>query len=251
MVRVEHIGDATLYLGDCREIVQGLKRPDLILADPPYGKNYIPRQNMNVDRSALWNNAKNRPQEFRGRMAGDEAPPDVDLILSWAPEAIIWGAHEFHHLLPPGGTFLIWDKKEGGFEKWTGGDAEMAWFSKPGAPRLFHHLWVGLVKKSPEKSSGGANRGQYHPTEKPVALMEWCLGFAPRAETILDPYMGSGTTGVAAINQGRKFIGIEIEEKYFGIACRRIEMAQSQVKMDFTVRSKPDQTIIPMEDDHE
>ncbi len=247
--RVEHIGDATLYLGDCWWI--DLPRADLILTDPPYGVDYLPRSNERVDRSTLRNNAKIRPQAFRDRIVGDDNPPDVDSISSWGKEAIIWGAHAFHDLLPPGGTFLIWDKKEGGFERWTGADAEIAWFSRTGAPRLFHHLWIGLIKKSPEKSSGGANRVQYHPTEKPVALMEWCLDSVPRAETILDPFMGSGSVGVAALNQGRKFIGVEIEERYFEIAVKRIAEAQAQVKMDFKVRPEPDQTSISMEDDHE
>ena len=70
-----------------------------------------------------------------------------------------------------------------------------------------------------------------HPTQKPICLMEWCLSFVPDAQTILDPYMGSGTTGVACANLGRKFIGIEIEEKYFNIACERITAAQAQLRL--------------------
>ena len=90
---------------------------------------------------------------------------------------------------------------------------------------------MGLVKSAPEKQKGGNNIGQRHPTEKPVALMEWCIGVLPVVTgTILDPFMGSGTTGVACMNLGRKFIGIEIEEKYFDIACRRIDLAERQGK---------------------
>lgn len=251
--RVEHIGDATLIHGDCREIAQTLiaGRFDLVLTDPPYGQGYVPRKNENVDRSTLRNDANFKPQEFTERMSGDDAPPDVDLIVSMGRDVIIWGGHVFHHLLPAGGSFLIWDKKEGGFKKWTGADAEIAWFSRDGAPRLFHHLWVGLIKKNQEKTSGGSNRGQFHPTEKPVALMEWCLKFLPQAETILDPFMGSGTTGVAASNLGRKFIGIEKDKRHFETAVKRIAEAQSQVKMEFMFRPEPDKLSIPSEDDHE
>ena len=77
----------------------------------------------------------------------------------------------------------------------------------------------------------GRDGGKEHPTQKPTAIMEWCLGFVPNAQTILNPFMGSGTTGVACARLGRRFIGIEIEPRYFDIACRRIEDAYKQADL--------------------
>ena len=99
----------------------------------------------------------------------------------------------------------------------TGAHAEMAWTNLDKPVRTFRYARAQL-----------ASEGKEHPTQKPLPLMKWCLGFLPDAQTILDPFMGSGTTGVAAVQMGRDFIGIEREERYFEIACRRIEQAQRQ-----------------------
>ena len=99
------------------------------------------------------------------------------------------------------------------------GEVEFCWTSEKFAPRKLRERAAGM------------DNGKQHPTQKPVRLLEWCLSFIPEAQSIVDPYMGSGTTGVACANLGRKFIGIEIEEKYFDIACERIDAAYSQGRL--------------------
>ena len=228
--RVE-IGSATLILGDAHQIMAGMAHREFgaVVTDPPYGVGYVPRANQTVTGRDRLNQQKVRPQRHQDRIVGDDRPPPVDQMVRVGRHVITWGAYAYHDILPAGGGWLIWDKKEGGFLNWTGADADMAWTTTPGAPRLFHHTWVGLIKRSPEKVVGGANIGQRHPTEKPLALMEWCLAKLPaQTETVLDPFMGSGTTGEACARMGIKFTGIEIVPEYFELACRRIKMAESQ-----------------------
>ena len=133
-------------------------------------------------------------------------------------QQIIWGGNYFTDKLPPSKGWLYWQKRMGG----DFADGELAWTSRNRALREFT-----FCPKGGDVVSRFALRAE-HPTEKPVEVMLWCLGFLPDARTILDPFMGSGTTGVACVKLGRKFIGIEIDEKYFGIACRRIEAAYAQ-----------------------
>ena len=111
---------------------------------------------------------------------------------------------------------MIWHKLTGNNSY---ADAEIAWTNVSGTARVLSHQWCGAFKDS--------ERGlrALHPTQKPIAVMEWCISFLPNAGTILDPFMGSGTTGVAAIKRGKAFYGIEREPKYFDIACRRISDA--------------------------
>ena len=99
---------------------------------------------------------------------------------------------------------------------------ELAWTNCIGRSQVVRHLWIGAYRAS---ESGERN---VHPTQKPVEVMAWCINLLNKYSSILDPYMGSGTTGVASINLGKKFVGIEREQKYFDIACKRIEQAESQ-----------------------
>ena len=204
MTRIERIGDAVLYLGDCRDILRPWNPVELILTDPPYGIGEDGGQ-------------------FRGRKGGghrvlpkkgwDKDRPDAEtfsLILAKSDDQIIWGGNYFADLLPASKGWLYWDKLMGG----DFADGELAWTSKDRALRKF------------TKCNKGA--GKEHPTQKPVELMTWCLEFFPDAENVTDPFMGSGTTGVACAKLGRKFIGIEIDEGYFDIACRRIQKAYDQ-----------------------
>ena len=186
--------------------------------------------------------------------AGDWSPPGIDIEgpvprvpycgranyyglligtgwLNWrsgaialAEKWIVWGGNHLAHVLGKSHGVLIWDKK---CQEWddTFSDAEMAWTNLITRTKVFRHLWVGALRES-EHGVGM----RYHPTQKPVELMKWCMGFAPAAD-ILDPFMGSGTTGVAAVQFGRKFIGIEIEPRYFDIACEWIENAQRQASL--------------------
>lgn len=138
------------------------------------------------------------------------------MIRAAASVQIIWGGNYFADLLPATAKWLFWDKGQ----RIDQADGELAWTSLDGAMRV-HLLNRAAI----------AQDGAVHPTQKPIRLMAWCIEQAGNPHTILDPFMGSGTTGVAAIQMGRKFIGIEREPKYFEIACRRIEQASKQVDM--------------------
>jgi site-specific DNA-methyltransferase (adenine-specific) len=211
MMRKEVIGRATLYLGDCRDVLPTLQKVDAVVTDPPYGIGYT--GGIPVDRGISTTGSGNTEE-----IGWDGEPFDPSPWLQWP--CILWGANHYAQRLPHG-RWLAWNKL-GGKEPWDQfSDVEFAWHNKRAADKIFSHLWKGLCQ-------AGQGEKRFHPTQKPVALMKWCLGFLPDAQTILDPFMGSGTTGVAAVQMGRDFIGIEREPKYFDIACKRIEEAQRQ-----------------------
>lgn len=199
------IGNATLYLGDCLEILPTLPKVDCLLTDPPYGIL------ADTGSAATRRSGGNKTD---GKMAWDLAPSVdcINLMRSLAKQQMIWGG--VHLPLPPTFGYVMWDKQIDGLNF---GECEFCWTNMRFAPRIFRYRAVGV------------DGGKIHPTQKPVALMEWCL--AKTSGETLDPFMGSGTTGVACMNLGRKFIGIEIEPKYFDIACERIENAQRQSRM--------------------
>jgi len=202
------IGAAELYLGDCRDILPTLPRVDAVVTDPPYG--------IGADKAASKNEGK-WGWVYYGETDWDSnrPPPECfELILKAAPFQIIWGGNYFTDLLPPTMQWLVWDKGQRDFSL---ADCEFAWSSQQKAARIFDYPRARALQD-----------GKEHPTQKPIALMKWCIDMLQKSETILDPFMGSGTTGVAAVQMGRKFIGIEREEKYFQIACKRIEDAQRQ-----------------------
>ena len=206
-MRKEIIGDAVLYLGDCRDILPTLPKVDAVITDPPYG--------IGADTHA--GPAKHGWKQY-GDGGWDAERPEAEifeLMLAASKTVIVWGGNYFTDFLPPTMQWLVWDKGQRNFSL---ADCEFAWSSQTRAARIFTY------------SRGAALQdGKEHPTQKPIALMEWCIEQAAnKPQTILDPFMGSGTTGVAAMNMKRNFIGIEREEKYFDIACRRIEDAQRQ-----------------------
>lgn len=198
MSRVETIGRATLYLGDCRDILPTLPKVDAVVTDPPYGIGAARGSHSNL---------KMNDEDW------DDAPADVRFIVESELPAIIWGGNYF--ALPPSRCFLFWDKHPMPPSYACG---ELAWTTLDRNAAK----WCGRVGDETPV------RERSHPTQKPVGLMRWCLSFLPDAQTILDPFLGSGTTGVAAVQMGRDFIGIEREERYFDIACRRIDQAQKQ-----------------------
>lgn len=215
--RKEVIGNATLYLGDCREVLPGLAPADLVATDPPYG--------IGADKGAAVGGTDasgryvRRPKQYEGGWDADR--PDAELlalVIAAGKRAIVWGGNYFADILPRGGRWLFWDKLNA-MPSYS--DGEMAWTNVPGAS----------VKKFTQCNNGLASLRdgeRVHPTQKPVKLMRWCLTFAPDARMICDPFMGSGSTGVAAVQDGRPFVGIERDPTYFDIACRRIEDAQRQ-----------------------
>jgi len=150
-------------------------------------------------------------------MAWDGQPcAGVPALLALADAVVVWGGN--YYALPPSRGWLVWDKKQN--DQWTTGQAELAWTNIDKPVRVFRFAQC-------EQANEGAKE---HPTQKPLALMTWCLKWVPDG-VVMDPYMGSGTTGVACVQQRRPFLGIEIEPRYFDIACRRIEEAQRQGDM--------------------
>lgn len=207
------IGDATLYLGDCRNILPTLERVDAVITDPPYGIGEAAKNHASRDKLAK------TPGYVRSEW--DNQPIDHDLLqsaVSAGKHAVVFGGN--YYPMPAASCWLIWDKQNGANDF---ADCELAWTNLPKAVRIFRHLWNGMIRAGEEKG-----QPRVHPTQKPIAVMQWCIEQAGMPETILDPFMGSGTTGVAAIRLGRKFIGIEREPRYFEIAVERITNARRQ-----------------------
>jgi site-specific DNA-methyltransferase (adenine-specific)/modification methylase len=221
----------TLYLGDCREILPTLGKVDAVVTDPPYGLGENSKKVASRGTSsAIWKRAK--PIDY-GEFHWDQA---VDAETIWtirqiARYQIIFGGNYYE--LPPARCWLVWDKLNSG----DFADCELAWTNLDKAVRRIQWLWNGFQRK------GGEAR--FHPTQKPFGVIKWVIQQLPAdAEMIFDPFMGSGTTGVAAVRLGRKFIGIEIEPNYFDIACRRISEALKQPDL-FIEQPKPVQEALP------
>jgi len=202
------LGRATLYLGDCRDILPTLPKVDATLvSDVPYGVSY----------NSGWDN------KFRGvRIANDDNTEARDAVLSsWSGPAIIFGTWKVAR--PPGvKALLVWEKGTVGM-----GDLSVPWFPNTEEIYVIGDGWTGSRVSSVLRYPV---RNEFHPTEKPIELMRHLIArcVSPR---IVDPFMGSGSTGVAAILEGRDFVGCEIEQAYFDIACKRIEDAQRQGDM--------------------
>lgn len=206
MAREEIIGRARLILGDCRDILPTLGKVDAVVTDPPYGIDYGRAGGFSASHG--WG-------KWRENVEWDAERPAreiFDAMLAGSKEQIIWGGNYFADLLPPTMRWLVWDKGQRNFSL---ADCELAWTSQQKAVRVFDYA----------RGSANAAAPKEHPTQKPVELMKWCLGFLSGAQTILDPFMGSGSTGVAALLSGRSFIGIERDEGYFDTACRRLREA--------------------------
>lgn len=193
-----------LILGDCREILPTLGKVDAVVTDPPYGINAA-------------RDRKSQKHGWRdyGAAGWDKERPStetISLIVGAAKHAIIWGGNYFTDALPPSSKWLSWDKGQSDFSL---ADFELAWCSFDGAARRINY-----------PRSLAMQDGKEHPTQKPVEVMRWCIQKLPGACTsIIDPYMGSGTTGVAAVSLGKRFIGIEVEPLFFDVARRRVSAA--------------------------
>ncbi|MBU9174019.1 DNA-methyltransferase [Burkholderia gladioli] len=195
------IGDATLYLGDCRHILPTLERVDAVITDPPYGIGFAAQptkaQRRNGQAPEAWDNS---------------VSAELDALRSLGAVQVVWGGN--YYSLPPTRGWLSW--------------------FKPDAPPSMASLelaWTNMDRNARQisQSISATNAERVgHPTQKPLAVMLWTIEQAGMPKSILDPYMGSGTTGVAAVRLGLKFVGIEIDPRYFEIACRRIEDAQRQ-----------------------
>jgi site-specific DNA-methyltransferase (adenine-specific)/modification methylase len=199
-VREERIGPHLLILGDCREVMPGLGRVDAVVTDPPYGIGYAANPIV----------GKGKEKSNHARKEWDEKAPPAEMF-GHLP-SIVWGGN--HIGLPASRCWLVWLKRDAPPSM---ASCELAWTNFDANARVFD--WT-IAATNAERAG--------HPTQKPVALMEWCLGFLPDAQTILDPFMGSGTTIVACQKLGRAGIGIELDPDYFDSACRRVEEAMRQ-----------------------
>jgi site-specific DNA-methyltransferase (adenine-specific) len=197
----------TIYHGDCRELLEELADVDAIVTDPPYGISYRHSGSRALPKGRL-----TRPRELGVEgIRGDEQPFDPRFLVDLAPEVIIWGANHFAHLLPASPGWLVWDKLDGVAPS-SFSDCELAWQKTGTSVRMFRYLWRGICQ-------AGEKGLKLHPSQKPLSLMRWCVG--KTSGTVADPFMGSGSTLVAAKSLNRRSIGIEIEERYCEIAARR------------------------------
>lgn len=222
-MRTETIGDATLHLARCEDVLPGLAGVDAVVTDPPYGMSY------NTD-SRRFSGFKQTDLPPRGtgrtdrKIIGDGEPFTPAHLLGYK-QVILWGANHYAQRLPLG-TTLVWLKKSPQHYGTFLSDAEIGWQSGGCGVYVFY-AEDSNARRRMEATGSAFGAETAHPTQKPLALMDWCLQRVEGAN-ILDPYMGSGTTGVACAKLGRRFIGIECEPRYFDIACRRIERAQRQ-----------------------
>jgi site-specific DNA-methyltransferase (adenine-specific)/modification methylase len=223
MSRVEHLSDSvTLWLGDCREILPTLGKVDAVVTDPPYGIGEAAGKNASRGNMAA---AKDY-----GHDAWDDQPVDaalMALVRAAGRWNIIFGGNYYD--CPPASCWLVWDKENGSNDF---ADCELAWTNLPKAVRRIRFMWNGMLRKN------GEQRGD-HPTQKPIGVMEWALQQLPLSSgTVIDPFMGSGTTGVACVKTGLGFIGVERETRYFDAACRRIADELKRPRLDLTPAPK-------------
>lgn len=239
-MRKEIIGDATLYLADCEHILHSMRaeqirepgaRPFYVVTDPPYGI-------LNLSGDVAGGVVRKSPRQqgsgtLKNRLLNtsdvqwDIAPSAdlLNLIRALSRWQIIWGGNYFP--LPPTRAVLVWDKEQP-WENFS--QAELAWTNLNRPAALFKE---SATRGTPDKA---------HPTQKPLSLMSWCLSLLDADGVVLDPYMGSGTTGVAAVQLGRSFVGIERDPAYFEIACQRIRQAADQPRLfDVDLQQQPQQ----------
>jgi site-specific DNA-methyltransferase (adenine-specific)/modification methylase len=217
-VKIVTIGDATLYHGDCRDILPTLPKVDACITDPPYGIGKI-------------NQGGGRPDHFKETLNWDLSTPEkllLDLCISKGETSIVWGGNYFE--LPPSRCWLAWTKPDAVPSM---ANIELAWTN---LNQNAKHIICSIAQTNAERVP--------HPTQKPLKVMLFTIEQAGNQQTILDPFMGSGTTGVAAIQLGRSFIGIEKDEKYFNIACERITQAVAQGQLFEPVKPQHIQEVL-------
>ena len=196
----------TIYHGDCREVLPMIDKVDLVMMDPPYGIN-AGDQRRQKSRTNLAKAKDYGPNEWDLKPAPQNL---IDLIITVGEKSCIWGGN--YYGLEPSPSWLVWDKLNG---KNDFADCELAWTNYGSAVRIKRHMWNGMLRVNRE--------ARFHPTQKPLDVINWAISLCPNEpQTILDPFMGSGTTLRAAKDLNRKAIGIELEEKYCEIAAKRL-----------------------------
>lgn len=206
------IGNAELWHGEAEDVLPMLDKHDMLLADPPY------------QIEGTWSGgSSNGWGKYSKEAAEWDKRPDwfADFVNAYGKPSIVWGGNYFP--LYASGSWLVWDKV---VRKFTSGHCELAWTNLGKPVRAFNYTNGEL-----------ATEGKMHPTQKPLPLIAWCLDLVPEAKSVLDPFMGSGTTGVACAQLGRAFTGIERRRDYFDIACERIAKAQAQGQLFTTQKA--------------
>jgi len=190
---------------------------DAVIPDPPYGMA------LDTDYSGF-NGWAGKGHKY-APIVGDSARFDPAPFLAIGKVHVFWGAQYFCHSLPERGGWLVFNKRGSGKPSAICfGDCELAWTDVGQAVRMYSQMWHGVARWSTE--------GRLHPAQKPIGLMAWCIErFTEPGATVLDPFMGSGTTGVACVQTGRRFIGVEIDPTYYRIAERRIAEARAQLPL--------------------
>ena len=215
----ETIGNAVLYQGDCLEVMAQFKNKELdaVVTDPPYGIGVTDKETVGGKHLA-------EPMRFKLSEWDSTVPSlkyfiQIKRISNWQ---VIFGGNYFELDASP--CWLVWDKKNSG----NFADCELAWTNLKQAVRLIRYRWNGMLQENMKYKEK-----RVHPTQKPVKVIEWCIEqIKLKANSIIiDPFMGSGTTGIACHNLGHRFIGVEQDPDYFDIACNRIEKAQRQANL--------------------
>lgn len=206
-----------LYLGDCLEFMKTLDdKVDAVITDPPYGVKYV----TGISKNRYGGNTRHH----HVKIEGDDKPFDPIPFLKY-PVVVMFGANNFADKLPASRGWIFWHKRPG-MKRNDFGDGEIIWTNQDHVIRYIQHMWNGVLRDS---EVGGMH---YHPTQKPVDLMMWLLEeYTKPGDVVFDPYMGSGTTGVACMKLGRRFIGCEKVPEYFEIARERIHAASLQLPL--------------------
>jgi len=219
-MRVEIYGSAKMILGDSSQVMPTLGQFDAVVTDPPYGIGADAHMHKNSGKQ--YGNAAAPKAEYKKTNWDDRpcSPAMIEMMMGQSKHQIIFGGNYFE--LPPTSCWLVWDKENG---QNNFADCELAWSNLPKAVRLKRHMWNGMLRKGDEPRHG-------HPTQKPLEVMKWCLSHLPKkSKTIIDPFAGSATTGVADMQMGLDFVGIEADEDYFELACRRLQDEHNQLKL--------------------
>jgi site-specific DNA-methyltransferase (adenine-specific) len=213
----------TIYHGDAREVLQDIEPVDLLLTDPPYGLKAARKEGFGSGVKRHMNGLVKGgciPKRDYGDAVWDDTPVEFSLLQAYIKASrfqIIWGGNYFP--LPPTRCILVWDKLRGDTDY---ADGELAWTNLDDSLRIKRYKWNGFLTEKPET--------RFHPTQKPLDVMTWAISLAPEScQTIIDPFMGSGTTLRAAKDLGRKAIGIELEERYCEIAAQRLSQEVLQL----------------------
>jgi len=224
-------GGIDLYLGDCLEILPQIEAGsvDAVVTDPPYGVGEA--RNNNASRSNI------AIARDYGIESWDDKPPPPEFFREMrrvSREQVVFGGNHLATWLGSSPSWIVWDKDNGGTDF---ADCELAWTSHKRAVRKIVHRWQGMLTEP-----GHPKDRRVHPTQKPERVMQWVVeNYTPPGSLVCDPYLGSGSTGVACVRTGRRFIGIEIEERYFDMAVKRIDAALAHGPDDILFRSQKDE----------